>query len=156
MGVTVPFWASMKQFPRMVWAVAASLVMTASVSAQEWLTDYQKALDTAKAEKKLVMVDFTGSDWCGWCMKLKKEVFTQPEFQKFAKEHLVLLEVDFPQRKELPAATKAQNDKLAKEFKIEGYPTIVLLDPAGKEVDRGGYESSPKAFLEQFSKLKKK
>jgi len=121
------------------------------------MTDYKKALETAKAEKKPVMVNFTGSDWCGWCIKLKKEVFSQSDFQKFAKEKLVLLEVDFPQKKELPAETKAQNDKLQKEFQIQGYPTIVILDPSGKELDRGGYQpGGTKGFLKQFSELKKK
>jgi thioredoxin-related protein len=118
-----------------------------------WLTDYKAAIAQAKAEKKIVIADFTGSDWCGWCIKLKQEVFDQPEFQAWAKDNAVMLELDFPRKKKLPAELAAQNKKLAAQFKIEGYPTIVFLDGSGKEIGRGGYEKGgPAAWIAMVEK----
>jgi len=122
----------------------------------EWLTDLSKAQTKAKAEKKLVMLDFTGSDWCGWCIKLHKEVFSQPEFIEYAGKNLVAVEVDFPRNKKLSDAQKAANDALAKKYKIEGYPTIIVLDADGKKLGELGYESSPKTFIAKLEKLKGK
>jgi len=101
-----------------------------------WLTSFDQALAQAKAEKKVVLADFTGSDWCGWCIKLKKEVFASAEFQKFAGEKLVLLELDYPRNKPQSDALKKQNAELQKKFNVDGFPTIVFLDGAGKELGR--------------------
>ncbi len=123
-------------------------------AADGWLTDPEQALATAKGTKKLVLLDFTGSDWCGWCIRLNKEVFSQPEFQAFAKENLVLVELDFPRRKPQPAAERARNEALAQKFKVEGYPTIVVLDGNGKKVGELGYmEGGPAAFIAALKKL---
>src|SRR6267142_5359037 len=112
----------------------------------KWLTDLPKAQEQARAEKKLVMLDFTGSDWCGWCIKLNKEVFSQPEFADYAKKNLVLVEVDFP-NKPLPEALKKANRALQQKYKIEGFPTIIVLDGDGKKVGELGYEPGPKPFI---------
>ena len=109
-------------------ALSLLILSAATVSAAGgWDDDYEKALARAKTEKKLVLLDFTGSDWCGWCIKLEKEVFSKPEFKTYAKENLVLVEVDFPQGKRQSAKLKAQNEKLQKEFGIQGYPTLIVL-----------------------------
>lgn len=119
----------------------------------QWLTNYDEALSKAKSEHKQLLMDFTGSDWCPWCMKLDREVFALPEFQNYADKKLVLLKVDFPRGKELPAAEKAQNAKLAEQFKIEGYPTVVVLNPNGAKAGELGYvEGGPKAFLGELQK----
>lgn len=121
--------------------------------AQEWLTNYDQALNQAKASNKQVLVDFTGSDWCGWCMKLDKEVFSAGEFKDFAAKNLVLLKVDFPKGKTLPATEQAQNEKLASEFHVEGFPTIVVLNPDGSKAGQLGYvEGGPEAFLAELAK----
>src|SRR3954464_14231631 len=104
----------------------------------KWVTELPKAQEQARAEKKLVLLDFTGSDWCGWCIKLKKEVFDQKEFIEFAKENLVLVEIDFP-RKSIPYELKQANQKLAAQFDIKGYPTLYFVDKNGTRLDRGGY-----------------
>jgi len=123
-------------------------------TASEWLTDYEAALRKAKAEDKPILLDFTGSDWCGWCIKLKKEVFDQPAFKKFAADNLVLVELDFPMRKPQSPSLKAQNRKLQTQFRIEGYPTIVLLDSSGKEIARTGYRSGgAEAYIKHLQEL---
>jgi thioredoxin-related protein len=105
----------------------------------EWLTDYSTAMRRARDENKVVLMDFTGSDWCGWCMKLKSEVFDQPEFASFARANLVMLEVDFPRHTSLPERQQAANDQLSADFHIQGYPTIVFVNASGGEVARSGY-----------------
>lgn len=122
----------------------------------EWTTDAPAAQAKAKAEKKLVMMDFTGSDWCGWCIKLHKEVFSQPEFVEYAKDNLVLVEVDFPNKKKQSAQLKKANKALFDKYKIEGYPTIIVLNGEGEKVGELGYmEGGPKAFIAALKKLKK-
>jgi protein disulfide-isomerase len=141
------------------WVLSLVLAVACGASAAEltWLTDLPQAQAKAKAEHKLVMMDFTGSDWCGWCIKLNKEVFSQPEFAEYAKKNLVLVEVDFPRQKQQTAAQKKANQELQQKYKIEGYPTIVVLDEAGKKVGELGYQpGGPKAFTAELDKLKKK
>lgn len=123
----------------------------------EWMTDLPKAQAKAKAEKKMVMMDFTGSDWCGWCIKLDKEVFSTPEFAEYAKKNLVLVEVDFPRKKKQSAEQKKANAELQKKYKIQGYPTIIVLNGEGKQIGELGYmKGGPKAFTAELDKLKKK
>jgi protein disulfide-isomerase len=130
---------------------------TAAFAAAGWGDDYDKAVAQAKAEKKMVLLDFTGSDWCGWCMKLDKEVFSKPEFKNYAKDNLVLMEVDFPQTKRQTKKLKDQNEKLQKEHRIEGYPTIIVLNAEGKKVGQLGYmQGGPEAFIAKLNELKGK
>lgn len=149
----------MKKFISTLFAACAAITLTGSVAfaAEGWGDNYEKALAQAKADKKLLVLDFTGSDWCGWCIKLNKEVFSQPEFKEYAAKNLVLMEVDFPQTKQLSAEVKAQNDKLQKKYKIQGYPTIVVLNAEEKKVGELGYQpGGPKAFTAELDKLKGK
>ncbi len=134
-----------------------ALASTLALAKDGWSEDYDKGLAQAKADKKLVLLDFTGSDWCGWCIKLDKEVFSQAEFAEYAKKNLVLVELDFPQSKEQSKELKAQNAKLQGEFKINGYPTIIVLNSEGKKVGELGYQpGGPKAFIAELDKLKGK
>ena len=148
----------MKKLLTQVFTVGAGLALGASAAfaAEGWGDNYTKAAAQAKAENKLLLLDFTGSDWCGWCIKLNKEVFSQPEFKEYAAKNLVLMEVDFPQTKQLPANVKSQNARLQSQYKIEGYPTIIVLNGQGKKVGELGYqEGGPKAFIAALDKLKK-
>jgi len=108
----------------------------AAESAGAWLTSYPKALAEAKATKKVVLADFTGSDWCGYCIRLKKQVLDTPEFQDFAKDKLVLLELDYPRHKDQPADEKQQNADLSQKFNVHGFPTVIILDADGKDLGR--------------------
>jgi len=133
--------------------VALTLLPPAARSAT-WLTDLPAALKQAGAENKLVLVDFTGSDWCGWCIKLHKEVFSQPEFNAFAKANLVLVEVDFPNKKAQPLALKRANQALAEKYHIEGYPTLILLNGGGNRLATFGYEpGGPGVLIDAIKKV---
>jgi protein disulfide-isomerase len=120
-----------------------------------WHTDLPGALEEAKRDDKFVLLDFTGSDWCGWCMKLKSEVFDQPGFIAFAQTNLLLVEIDFPRHKIQAAGRKEANEKLAREYDIEGYPTIILLDKNGKAVAKTGYVAGgPDAFIISLGRIR--
>jgi len=113
-----------------------------------WLTDFAKAGQIAAQEGRPMMLDFTGSDWCGWCVKLKKEVFSTERFKSWAGENLVLVELDFPRRKRLSAAVKSQNLRLARKYGIRGFPTIIVLDSGGRKIGELGYTpGGPGAFI---------
>lgn len=88
-----------------------------------WHTDLNKAIELANKQDKPLMLFFTGSDWCGWCVKLQKEVFTQNEFKKWAQDNVILVEVDFPRANIQTEEVKAQNRNLQQQFAVRGYPT---------------------------------
>ena len=120
-----------------------------------WLTNFETAQARARSEKKLLLIEFTGSDWCPPCIILGRQVFSQPEFKDYAAQHLVLLEVDFPRTKELPAEQRAANAKLADQFGIEGFPTIIILDSSGRKIGELGYmPGGPKAFIAAVEELR--
>lgn len=97
-----------------------------AVEAQElkWETDINKAIKVSNKTKKPMLLFFTGSDWCGWCIRLQKEVLKTPEFTKWAKTNVVLVELDFPRAVPQSDAIKAQNNGLQQAFGIQGFPTV--------------------------------
>lgn len=109
------------------------LFLTINVFAQEgeldWHTDVNKAIELSIESEKPLFMFFTGSDWCGWCIRLQKEVFFKPDFVKWAKENLILVELDFPRRKKLDESLKKQNDNLRQMFAVRGYPTGWFVVP---------------------------
>src|SRR5437660_1441908 len=124
------------------------------LEAANWLTDLPAAEATAKAENKMVLIDFTGSDWCGWCIRLRNEVFSTPEFEAFAQEHLVLVEADFPRGKAQDDGLKRANQELARRFQIQGYPTVVLLGSDAKKLGTLGYQpGGPQAFIATIGRI---
>lgn len=137
--------------------MAFSLALSATLHAEpSWQTDFKKAQEQAKTDKKLLLVDFTGSDWCGWCIRLNREVFSKPEFQQYANKNLVLLEIDFPRAKAQTDSIKKQNEQLATQYQIQGFPTIIVLNGEGRKVGELGYmEGGPSAFIAQLEKLRK-
>jgi thioredoxin-related protein len=124
----------------------------------QWMTDLPAAQKKAKEEKKLVLMDFTGSDWCGWCIKLNKEVFDTREFAEYAKNNLVLVELDFPNKKKQSAELKKANQALKEKYGANGFPTIVVLNSEGKQVwKQNGYmPGGPTAWIAKLDEAKKK
>lgn len=146
----------MKTFRTPLLLLAALVLNVFPAFANGWGDNYKEALTTAAKENKKVLLDFTGSDWCGWCIRLKKETFDQPQFKEFADKTLVLVEVDFPQGKTLSPDVKKQNDALQEQFGVQGFPTLVLLDSQGKIIKQnGGYlPGGPKGFIDWVNAAK--
>jgi protein disulfide-isomerase len=138
--------------------LAACLAVLQVSAAEDWLTDLPAAKAKAKEEKKLVLIDFTGSDWCPPCKALHKNVLATSEFGEYAKKNLVLVDIDFPNAKKQSPELKKANNALKDQFKIEGFPTIVVLDADGKELGRSvGYGGDTvKAFIGKIEGYKKK
>lgn len=137
-------------------AVGMTMVLVGSMSAKagEWETDFAKASETAKKEGKHMLLDFSGSDWCGWCMKLDKEVFKKSEFKEYAKQNLVLVLLDFPQSKPQSKKLKEQNKDLAKKYEIKGYPSVIILSPDGELVGKTGYQpGGPEKYVESLKAM---
>jgi len=134
--------------------IVSTLAFAFSTSGSGWLTDYEKALAKAAETDKLVLADFTGSDWCGWCIKLHDEVFDEPAFKKWAEENVVLLELDFPRSTPQNKKLKQQNARLARQFGVRAYPTVLLLDVEGKQVARTGYvKGGPARWIAKAEEL---
>jgi thiol:disulfide interchange protein len=127
--------------------VAALSAPAFASTLEGWSTDLDKALATAKKEKKAVLVEFTGSDWCPPCIAMRKNVFSKKEFVDAASKKYILVELDFP--KGTPEVAE-KNKPHAEKFKIEGFPTVVLLNSDGKEFTRFFASQYPK--LEDFVK----
>ncbi len=112
----------------------SAMVSSAFAKAPEgWETDVEVALALAKKENKAVMLEFTGSDWCPPCMMMAKKVFSKKEFVDAASKDFVLVHLDFPNG---DPELKKKNQPLAEKYKIEGFPTVILLDSEGKEFER--------------------
>ncbi len=105
-----------------------------------WETDYAAAVAQAKEENKRLLINFTGSDWCGWCKKLDREVFSQPTFIDFANDNLVCVKLDFPRSFRLSDEERKQNNTLARKHGVRGYPTILILDATENTLLRTGYK----------------
>jgi thioredoxin-related protein len=112
------------------------LTLNACAAEEGWLTDLDAGLKAAAEAKKHVMVEFTGSDWCPPCMKMHKEIFSQEDFVKKASEKFILVKLDFPNKKEQSEEEKKANQAAAEKFGIKGFPTVLILDSEGKEVDK--------------------
>ncbi len=136
-----------------IWATLALGV--GAFAAEDWETNFEKASMKAKAEGKHMLIDFSGSDWCGWCIKLDNEVFSKEAFKAYAKENLVLVLADFPRDDSKQSAElKKQNKALSEKFSVRGFPTVIILDSEGKNVARAGYQAGgPEAYVEYVKKL---
>jgi protein disulfide-isomerase len=110
-----------------------------------------------EAENKIVLVDFTGSDWCGWCIKFKKEVLDTAEFQEYAAKNVVLVELDYPLKKVQADDLKKANAALKTQYNVHGFPTLLVLDKDGKEIGRqvGYSKGGPQAFIAKLEGFKK-
>ena len=131
-----------------------SLTFSTVHAADGWTEDFEAAKKLAAKEKKDLLMDFTGSDWCAYCIKLKKEVLSKPEFTSKAPESFVLVELDYPQEKEQDEKTKAQNKKLQQEYSIDGYPTVLLADATGRVYAKTGYmPGGAEPYMAQLEEL---
>jgi protein disulfide-isomerase len=142
----------MRTTHRLITGCIAALLVASAARAADWTEDYAAAAARAKKEHKMLLLDFTGSDWCSWCHRTDKEVFDTQKFKDFADQNLVLVKVDFPKSRPIPDDVKAQNAKLQEKYGVEGYPTLIVLGPDEKVVfkQEGYKEGGPDAFIGEF------
>jgi len=145
---------------RLILLAAIACILFAAPLAQAelgWLNDYKKAQQEAKSNNKFLLLDFTGSDWCSWCKKFEAEIFSQSQFKDYAREKLVLLEVDFPRAKPQSPELRKQNEELAQQYQIIGFPTIVVLNGDGQKLWQydGYFPDGATAFIAELEKLRK-
>jgi protein disulfide-isomerase len=141
-----------------------SMAQTTAYTAENegWLVDLDQAYALSKKEGKPIMANFTGSDWCGWCKRLTASVFSQPEFQTWAKKNVILLELDFPRRKTIPEKYRNQNYSMQNALKVTGYPTVWVfnIDKNGtsgqyqlKPIGKTGYRATVTEFTTEVDKM---
>ncbi len=116
------------------------LLFSSAQAATNWINNFEAAKKKAAAEKKDMLLFFSGSDWCHWCQKLDKEVFSQDKFAQEAGKDFILVNFDFPRKKELEESIKKQNQQMQKTYGIRGFPTVILTDAAGKPYAKTGYQ----------------
>ena len=135
-------------------AATENVVAATLLAAGRWTTDYAAALTQAKTEKRKVLLFFTGSDWCVWCKRLETEVLSTSEFGTYARESLILVKLDFPHDTPQTPQLKAQNQKLSEKYKVEGFPSIVVLSSDGKTLSTLGYEEGgPVPYVKKLKDL---
>lgn len=119
-----------------------------------WEDDMAKGAAAAQASGRFLLVNFSGSDWCGWCKRLDREVFSQREFKSYAASNLVCVVVDFPRFHNQTRAQKETNESLARKYGVQGFPTVLLLSPTGEVAARTGYQpGGAKAYVEHLQQL---
>ncbi|MEL6713293.1 MAG: thioredoxin family protein, partial [Planctomycetota bacterium] len=129
----------------------------AAASGDGWYADFDVAAEVAKKENKDLLVDFTGSDWCGWCIKLDNEVFSEEVWQKGVEKEYVLVALDFPNADELKAQVPnpERNRELQDKYGVRGFPTILMMTPDGEVYGQTGYKSGgPEKYLEHMAELR--
>jgi thiol-disulfide isomerase/thioredoxin len=131
--------------------IAALLAALVPAWAAEWMTDLEAAKAKAAAENKAVLIDFTGSDWCGWCIRLRKQVLDTPAFEAYAKDKFVLMEVDVPQNPKFDKNLRARNQKICEDFGVAGFPTLLVITPQGDVV--GGFSGFKSSVTEAAKPL---
>lgn len=146
--------------PKYMIAILLALTVLTNARAQEptntWLTDFNKAKKEAAEKNMAILADFSGCDWCGWCIKLDKEVFSQNEFKSFAKDRFILFRACFPNENRPRTDVDVQNEQLLIAYGVEGFPTVLLLDAGGKVIARTGYrKGGAGAYVEHLEKLLK-
>jgi thioredoxin-related protein len=135
-------------------AQAGDKVQIDGAKAGHWTMDFDAAVKLAADKKLPMMLNFTGSDWCGWCKLMDKGVFAEEEWQKFAADNVVLVTIDFPKDKTIvPEKYVSRNNELKDQFGVRGYPTYVVLDSDGKtKLGQlgAGKDKTPANFIEEF------
>lgn len=137
--------------------LVASFGMSAVAGELTWYTDMEKAKADAASQGKTLLLNFTGSDWCGWCKRLDREVFSKDTFQKFADEKLILVKLDFPKYKKQSVETQRANRKVLEQFGVRGFPTILLVNAEESLLLETGYKpGGADSYVQHLSKYVKK
>jgi thioredoxin-related protein len=137
-------------------AAIMALIGTSFAGGEGWTSDFEAAKKQAAEQKKDLLIDFTGSDWCGWCIKLNDEVFKHDAFRNGVKDSFVLVEIDFPKDKsKLTEDLQKQNKELSNQYAVQGFPTILLTDADGRPYATTGYqEGGPEKYVAHLNELR--
>jgi thioredoxin-related protein len=142
-----------------LFVIAASVFLSGQFARAEssWLNDYKKAQQEAKSTNKVLLLNFTGSDWCGWCVKFDRDVLSKPQFKDYARDNLVLVELDFPRAKAQSPEVRKQNRELAQQYEVVGFPTLIVLNSDGQKLWEfdGYFPGGPEEFIAQLEKVRK-
>jgi thioredoxin-related protein len=137
-----------------VFAIAIAAEETTELN---WLSNLEEAQLESEESGLPIFVNFTGSDWCGWCIKLVDEVFSKEEFIDYANENLIMVKLDFPKRIEQTKETKDYNRSLSSKYNIQGFPTILLLNSEGEVIAKTGYQAGgPNKYIDHLKNLLEK
>ena len=144
-----------KTIPWLLPALLLAFFHLPSCNAFEWRTDLATAANDAKTSQKLLLLDFSGSDWCGWCKKLDAEVFATQAFQNFAASNLVCIQADFPRLTKQTPELQAQNERLMNYFQVEGFPTLLVFNSDAELIGQLSYQpGGPEAFIQALQQIR--
>lgn len=133
---------------------AVTLFGRGATTPHGWNDDFKMAQAIARRTNRPILLLLTGSDWCGYCMKLKREVLDRPDFKRFANDRLVLVYADSPSQISLPPPLVAQNKRLKAQFNARGVPCTVILDPSGRELGRiSGCPRNPGDYMRRIREI---
>lgn len=118
-------------FKKVITGVVLAACVVPAFAAVEWMTDIEAAKTKAAAENKALLLDFTGSDWCGWCIRIRKEVFDKPRFEEYIRDKFVPVEIDIPNNPNFDASLRKRNEELCNQYVVQGFPTILVTDAQG-------------------------
>ena len=133
--------------------IAAMATIITPAFAAEWISDFDAAKAKAAQENKAILADFTGSDWCGWCIRLRQSVLDTPAFEAYAKDKFVLAEIDVPQAPKLSPEQMQKNRLLCEQYNIQGFPTILVMDAEGRVM--GGFSGGKTSLQDVQAPLDK-
>ena len=122
-----------------------------------WLTDFDQAKKEAAKRNLPILADFSGSNWCKWCIRLDEEVFSTKAFKDYAKDNFVLLLIDFPTDGSLSQEVIMKNQVLAERYQVNSFPTILIMDKDGNVLVRGGYmQGGSEAYINYLKAIKER
>ena len=153
-GLTTSLWLATSPIAGLAAAEPETPVQAPEAAEISWQQNFDQALAMAKKEHRPLFLYFTGSDWCIWCKKMDREILESPTFQQALAKKLIFVKVDFPSTTELPPSIREQNEQLKNRFHIEGFPTVILLDPNQNIIATLGYDpGGAKAFASAVEEI---
>lgn len=139
--------------------IALLIITSVQAISQNWITDFETAKQEAKDKNQKIILVFQGSDWCAPCIKLEREIWNTETFKSYAVDHFVMLQADFPRKKQnkLDNELQEKNNALAEKYNKNGYfPFVVILDHKGNVLGETGYKKiSPKEYIDELNSFSK-
>ena len=139
---------------KLIAVLAVFLAVFSAFGGIAWNDNFGKAQEEAQKTGKPILMLFTGSDWCGFCIRMDKDAFSKPGFQKFIQANFVMFKADFPRRTKLQPGIAAQNRDLARQYGVRGYPTVLIVNAEGAVLAKTGFiRGNEKAYRAEYEKI---